>query len=334
MKIFALEQAGFVGWYRITAPMLALRRRGHKVVFANTINDLAELGRFDVAVWNRQQSQDCEMVTAVARQHGVKVVFDCDDNESFCPVWNPHYHHFWKDGNKTRVLRQEVRNINAAGMVTVSTGLLAEDLRWFNERVAVLRNQIEPRSWKNAEKLFHSERWIGFFGSNTHSKPIKSIVPALTNVLERHQDVVLVVSGYPEMVKFFPTRVRNKIWTRPFVPDQSFKSWMKSCDVLIRPAANDRFTLAKSENPVLEAGIVNVPILVSESIYGEFVRDADCGHLVCKGVKEWEEKLDELLQSDTLREKYGALLHDWVLTERTYDKNIHKWEEAYDSCRR
>ena len=332
MKIFALEQAGFVGWYRITAPMLAMRRRGHKVVFANKINDLAELTRFDIAVWNRQQSQDCEMVTAVARQHGVKVVFDCDDNESFCPVWNPWHGHFWAEGHKTMVLRQEVRNINAAGLVTASTEFLAKDLSWFNENVTVLRNQIEPRSWKDVDKLLHAEKWIGFFGSNTHSKPIKKIVPALVNVLERHDNVVFVVSGYPEMINLFPKRVRSKIWTRPFFPDQSFKSWMGSCDVLIRPSVNDRFTLAKSENPVLEAGIVGVPILVSDEVYGEFVREADCGHLVCNGVKEWEEKLDELLQSDTLREKYGALLHDWVLTERTYDKNIHKWEEAYDSC--
>lgn len=329
MKILAVPSAGYVGLYRTINPMEALKKKGHHVDYAYDALRWKLIEKYDVVTWNRQKSIDLELVSHYARDLGVKVVFDVDDNEALVPSWNPCFAAFYKDGARGEAVYQGIRNMRAASLVTCSTDVLAEDMSWFNEKVVVLRNQIDPSQWKGVYRLQHAEPWIGFFGSNTHKESMRRIVKPLVDVLVS-TDAKLISAGYVEIVDLFPKNVWGKIYTRQFVFDNVFKSWMKACSVIVRPANDDRFTLCKSENPVLEAGAVGVPILVTDTLYGEFVKEAGCGYLVCSSDDEWKEKLIELTKSKEKSRSLGKRLHEWVFTERTYDKHVDEIEKAYE----
>lgn len=315
---------GWVGKYRVINPLNALKKLGHKVKFVITSVPYRELERFDVVVFCRQRGFDIEVGTMFTQKSGGKVIFDTDDNEVFVPTWNPFHKEFYVDGLKKPDFVQQFRNMRSANVVTCSTEQLQKDMRWFNEKVVVLRNQIVREEWEDVVPLQTNEKWIGFFGSNTHKKSFQMIVNPLTKIL-REKDVRLVICGYPDARDMFPIDVKNKILTRAFQFNNSFKEWMKACKVIVRSATDDRFTLSKSENPVLEASACGVPILVNENVYGRFVREAGCPELVCKK-DEWYPKLEELVLGES---KIGARLQEWVFTERTYEKHAHEWEEAY-----
>jgi hypothetical protein len=175
MKILAIPPPGYVGIYRVRMPMAALERAGlARVTIPETKEvEIEDLLRYDLIVWARQHAPSAELGNYYARAHGVKVVFDVDDNEFVVPRSNPVRKEFWKDGWKTERVRQNARNMRSADLLTTTNESLRQDLLWFNERVAVLPNQIDQRQWEGVVPIQHEEPWIVFSGSNTHLDSMK-----------------------------------------------------------------------------------------------------------------------------------------------------------------
>lgn len=339
MKIIAFPPPGYVGVYRIRTPMAALERAGLATVTLHEGRQLEvdELLRYDLVVWARQQAPSAELGNYYARAHGVKVVFDVDDNEFCIPRSNPVRKDFWRNGWKQERVPQNARNMRSCDAVTTTNELLRQDLLWYNEDVRVLPNQIDESHWHGIVPIPHEVPWIVFSGSDTHRDSLEMIVEPVSAVLRR-LDVRLVLLGYAAATEFFPDDVQEKIIPVPWSHGNGYQRWLVSADVVVRPSVPIRFQRCKSENPVLEAGAcgfsrdgVGVPIVVSPTTYGETMKQAGCSDLVATNPKEWAERISALVQSKSLQERYGRRLFDSVAQNRLIGRHAGDWLEVYRS---
>jgi glycosyltransferase involved in cell wall biosynthesis len=162
-------------------------------------------------------------------------------------------------------------------------------------------------------------------------------VEPLTQVL-RGWEARLVLLGYPAAASLFPEDVLPKVVPVPWEFSHGYKRWLASAQVIVRPSVDTRFQRAKSDNPVLEAGAVGfsnggvgVPIVVSETTYGDTMRQAACGDLVARTPEEWVDLLQGLLVSEPARVCYGERLFEYVSRQRLIDQHVKDWYEVYRS---
>lgn len=343
LRIYALSQYGYVGLYRVDNPLKAIGEAGlAEVVIVGGQISFDNLERFDIVIANRQHAAQWEAAVAlVKRKARVMFVHDWDDQEFIVPHTNPARPQFYDRGHKTHRTVRAAKNMRAADMITVSTPTLAEDALWYNECVHCFPNQINPRDWENIVPMAHpDEVWMGFLGSNTHSDSVDLIIEPVSEALRTYRDLHLIACGYPEIYDRFPQDVWPKIRAMAFDrgpgdgKGHRYKRWLTSMDFVIRPAADDRFTRGKSDNPVLEAGAIGfnrggegIPILVSDATYGKTARAA--GQLVADTPEQWLACLRTLYHMNIGRAGLGRKVHEYVVAHRLEAQHAQGRFEAY-----
>jgi glycosyltransferase involved in cell wall biosynthesis len=346
LHVLGVPAPGFVGHYRVRWPLEACRRQGLLDVDFVDQQTLRwrDPCRYDVVVWNRIHSPEIPHVVRHARAtSGTVSVWDSDDLELGIPRTNPVHDAYRTDGFRTETQHAVIASLRACDLLTTSTAPLADHLRWFNERVAVLPNEIEPAVWADVEPLptdpLHP--LLMFCGSNTHGESFQLAAPGVSEALRRHPDWHLVLLGFPEAAELLDEDVRWQVLPVPWDSGgkgQSYRRWLASASLLFRPSFDRAFERCKSENPILEAGAVaftrrreGVPIVASETTYGAALRQADAPELIVRAPEDWAAALDHWMGSAGDRAAAGWKLGVWVEAERTYDRHAGAWAGLYRS---
>ena len=113
------------------------------------------------------------------------------------------------------------------------------------------------------------------------------------------------------------------------MPIDEYRNIVAAFDIALAPSLGIKFNDAKSDIRVLEAAICGVPVVASETTYGDTVREAKCG-LVAKKAQKWIRYLNRLVNSASLRNELGQNGRRYT-KGRTYDANAWQWAEAYRS---
>jgi glycosyltransferase involved in cell wall biosynthesis len=221
-----------------------------------------------------------------------------------------------------------IRNLRLADLLTVSTRKLKQVYSKHRNDIVVLQNQVEQQDWEQAIADPHEkpdgEVWIGWAGSRTHWADLKEIARPIEEVLRRNPEARMVLVGFPEAQFLFKRQVITFDW----MPLDEYRSVVAAFDVALAPSASIQFNEAKSDIRVLEAAICGVPVVASDTTYGETIREANCG-FVAKTPQRWIRHVNRLVSNASLRSTMGRAGREYVTKKRTYDANAWRWAETY-----
>lgn len=165
-------------------------------------------------------------------------------------------------------------------------------------------------------KLHHQRRQdqvrIGYFsGSITHNSDFQHILPVISGLMQKHENLYLYVIGeltIPEELK----RFQKRIVYNGFLPWEQLPELIASVDVNLAPVQVTIFNEAKSENKWVEAGLVKVPTVASNvGAMKRMILAGETGFL-CDTLEEWEGALERLITDGQYRKLIGEAAYQQV----------------------
>lgn len=289
----------------------------------------------DVGVVQRMMEEGNVEYLRMARTHGMRFIYDLDDNMWHMPAWNPAKHIFEER-------KEGLRNcVEWADVVTVSTEFLKkfasrelDDLRnVVTDKpipVIVIENYADMRFFK--EHTIPKNRdtiRIGWGGSNTHAGDLGHMWHVMPDIIEEFPNTEFEVIGHPpppRLVGHPRVKMRNYCHVSEFWNRLATWDW----DIFLAPLENNKFNKAKSAIKMIEAGTMRKPCLATNiENYTKFAaKTPELKWLLCDADFQWEGKLKELIRNEPLRRELGDAMHHNVVEHYNIAKQTWRWEEA------
>jgi len=265
------------------------------------------------AVWCYITHLPKGILMAAMQEQGIRCLVEVDDNYI---VGAPHGLSKW-----TREMYDEhVKYVKFSDGVIVSTENLAGWYSKLNKNVWVCPNSVEPSDWPVPEKKDDGVLRIGWAASHSHIADAPLVRRALRWAAEQ-KDVEVWVYGIGDAVKF-PGRVRKVKWTDNLA---DYRKSLSLCDVHICPLVPNAWADGKSDVKALEACMAGAwPIVSSAEPYKPW-HDRT---MVATTAKDWETALRWVVRNREKVPQLAAEARDYVLSERTIEKNVGAWKEA------
>ena len=159
------------------------------------------------------------------------------------------------------------------------------------------QQQVSDDIWKRKQASAfarNGQLHIGYFsGTATHVRDFEIAVPALTQIMARHPELVLRIVGHlsiPDALLPFSHRIER-------FPMQDFLNLQRltgEVELSIAPVQDNSFTNCKSELKYFEAAIVGALTVASPiQPFCHAIQDGENGFLA--RAQEWESKLEQAL---------------------------------------
>ena len=261
----------------------------------------AAFANADVVVVQRLNDQTNWRAITEMGKHGLKIVYDLDDNMWNIPKYNPAYNVFVdKEGFRRCAIETNV--------VTVSTPQLKkvaeENINFRGLEFAVIPNAMDTRIFRPLPALEPDPDrpvLLAWAGTATHSMDLLQVFRELPALLRKEPKMHLAVTGMrvPELEAF------DQFHQIDFVPVSQYPAALASWrfDIMLAPLEDNPFNRCKSNIKILEAAAMGVPILVSPvTPYSDFAaRDPELSFMVCKTTAQWSTKIRQLIHEPALR---------------------------------
>ncbi len=321
-KIFyAVGDNGASGWYRCFIPAAELKKRGHIVAFKE-FAQFPELASNEIIIFQRHSNEMVLKIIEGLKEQGKLTVYELDDD-----IWNVHKsnpgYEFW---NSKQNLRTAEKCISACDVVTTSTGYLGASLNQFSKNVYVLPNMLASSLWeaKRQREADNNSVVIGWIGGSAHRDNMKTILPALMQLVDEYQNLNLIVTDTVKTI--FPEHERVNFVGR--IPFENYPQFAVNFDIGISPLIDNSFNRCKSDLKFLEFSMLSIPSVLSKvEPYSNSVTHGKNGFLA-RNDKDWMKYLKRLIEDEELRKQIGKKAKEFAQS-RTIEKNIHLWEEAY-----
>ena len=277
-----------------------------------------------VAIWQFVGSITRGTVAATMQHQGTPILMEVDDNYLVHPEkhgvsssWIEFMSTDGEDWNSVQAHRKYTEWFDG---VICSTHWLADQYRKINPNVFVCPNSVDPADWPEPEKPDDGILRIGFAGSTSHRMDANLIQRALKWASEQ-DNVEVVVMGD----KFF----RGFEYTHlPWTDDlEAYRRSLSILDVGLCPLRDTEWSRAKSDIKAMEYAMAGAMSIVSPT---EPYRPWWSRTMVAGGKRDWEAAVRWCVQNRDEVKQRAAAAKDYVLAERTIQKNIHRWEEALE----
>lgn len=265
-----------------------------------------------------------------ARRLGLAISYDIDDpifDESIYGS-NENLEHL-ESGEREQLLlrcRQYLAAMRACDNIIVSTpGLKALAEAKCGKPTFLWRNAIDAETMQ-AAKLAEDARSkrerdagivVGYAsGSRAHGADFVAAEEAVAALLEKDPDVRLVIAGMHEpsakLVSF-----GDRVTFAPFTDYETYIATVAGFDLNLVPLVQDGFNDCKSAIRFLDAAVVGVPSIASNT--GDFVNVIEHGKtgFIADGGESWLPLLECLAGDPALRLKTGQAARQFALTEMT-----------------
>lgn len=286
-----------------------------------------------------------------------RVVIDFDDNVFDVSPLSGHYKDFgteevkirmpdgtdqyaWKDGvggfdpskNKAR-LDDIKRLVGMADMITVTTPIIADLFRQYNDNVRVLPNCVDLKEWPEFPRTGGDDIRLYWGGGMSHWEDLLLIKEPLRAIFEKYKQARIIMLGWmPKgFEKTFPGRVEFLEWKNFHA--YSYKMASLGIDIGLIPLVDNKFNRCKSNIKWVEMSALRIPSVVSYvSPYKEVndLSDMNLGVFVeGNGSEGWIKGISTLVDNPSLRKEIGSNARSIV--EQYYDINsqYHQWVNAY-----
>jgi hypothetical protein len=216
--------------------------------------------------------------------------------------------------------------------VIVTTEHLAKRYRKFNPNVFVCPNQIDPADWPTRgdtlrlgdNRQFDKDDGIfrvGWFASPSHKDDAQLVRRALTWAGDQ-KDVQVVFMG---MIPRWAYDIKN-VAVIPWSNDPGvYRQVIQWLDVGLAPVIETPWSVCRSDLKALEYGVSSaVPVLSDVEPYKGYHGPG----FKARTPAEFLNHVRWLVQHRDEAAALGAEARDYVLKERTMEKNVHLWRDA------
>lgn len=312
-------------FYRCTGPLALMGQMGHyaKVLKGEELlQQVEEIPKFwlkgaggkkwDVVMFQRLTSvpgnQNFAQLVLALRGMGIVVTVDYDDDYT-------NEHRKVHDGS--------MPDLSIFSAITVSTPKLRKIMLPYNRHVSILPNGVVPEMFNHFKRVI-PHLTIGLTGSTTHKEDWKVVYQPILNVLAKHPEVRLFMTGLvpPNMADHNQVITLKKLYPHlpdnPWLPLNQYGGILMNTDIQLCPVdPGDPFNFSKSNIKATEA-------MISPRLYGTetggaaVIATGDIPNYVDAVVHErtgllvnhfdqvgWEQAISRLVEDSSLRAKLG-----------------------------
>lgn len=319
LDVYAYEDGGACGYYRVRLPFEWLNRAGHLMTHTDyTKTDHPLMGGARIVLGQRIGGQDIDTLWYNLRKSGVKLVWETDDD-----LWS------MDESNPARLLITDMTRywmesaIRNAHLVTTTVPHLADAMRQFNPNVVVIPNAIDP-ALLTTERRRAERLTIGWAGGSSHHDDFQSIIGPLRAATDHRGDIDFHSVGVDYGKDFGLNRNRYTPWRSSMLEYYSGIDF----DIGVAPLLDTPFTRSKSPIKAIEYNALGIPVIASNvGPYKEYVVDGVNGFLVDTPA-EWTDRLNLLIEDSDLRATMSAAARQHAKAH-TIDRTAHLWETAF-----
>jgi glycosyltransferase involved in cell wall biosynthesis len=199
-----------------------------------------------------------------------------------------------------------------------------------NEPVRIARGR-ELRKWR-LQRDHLDPIVIGLQGSQSHFEDWKVLAPALERVSKLYGSRLrFIIAGYhPDYLREALAQADEAglVWWKAATPFNWHSHTVLRFDINLCPLAATEFNLSKSPIKWLEGAAAGAASIVSPTVYGEYVTQAETA-LIATTVEEWELGLRLLIENPKLRREVARNAQVLVRSEYNLQSEFYYWGSVY-----
>jgi len=298
--------------------MLALKRRGHGVVFLRSDSE-ALPHDIDVLHIHRGCGSREFAFARAAQERGAAVVWDEDDDMSSIPKQSTSYRRYGGRRWQSRLIAMR-RLFGHVDLVTTTTDTLAARLRDAGAPTVVTVGNYVPAEWLRNRSPCGVAVTIGWIAGLEHQVDVERVPvrDALGRLLDQRSDVHIHTIGLKLGLR------HERSTNTPVVPLLELTERAAAFDIGIAPLADIPLNRARSDVKLKEYAAAGLPWLASPVGPYAGLGERQGGRLVTDD--RWYEELSRLVDKERDRRKLAKRGRKWVEGE-TLERNIHRWED-------
>lgn len=320
--LFLYESLWASAWYRSFWVASELNRIGHTAIMTNEPTQY-QLDTCDIVCARMWVNDNMNAAIDYARNQGKKYVLDIDDNVWTLHADNPAFAHYANPENASRAKDVMIK----ADLVTSATDYLTKKVGYLNDNIITIENNIPASLWLHEPvNLDKDELTLGWAGSSSHAPDVRELKSVIDTILNQYKNVKF---AYTDSVP--PTFTANsRIIKIPPTTVHNYHTIIPQFDIGLAPTIDNEFNRAKSDLKIVEYGIHGIPTIASKVVpYEASIEHGIDGFLVKNG-KDWLKFIKRIIEDKELRIAMGAAARA-KYENRTVEKQIHKWEQAFQS---
>ena len=285
---------------RFEGPARTFSSAGRSVKFASRLEP-EDLDRYQTFIIHRpHQTQELHRTALRLLKAGKKVIIDLDLDFSHIPEDHPEYDRVGPGNPQALERLQEI--FQAAQWVTVPTEELADRLRPKVDRVITIPTgwAREGSTW-NAPKPSRKTVNFGLLSTHVHAPLDPTIRDQISESIADLPEGLLAAAGDYQLLAQFDQLPEEKKLFLPLGAFQDYPYTLAHFDVLLVPERINTFTKTKSDLPLLEAGLRQIPWLATR--IPSYTAWEAGGHFVSTG--GWQTFINRLGQNPEERKTLG-----------------------------
>lgn len=319
--LFAVCPSEHYAFYRAKLPAHYMRQRGRVYSHWTETLDLGKALRFGILWLQWENSPAVHGLAIDAKKHGVKIVYDLDDDFQTAPDWHPMKRHLTSER-----IDLYWRMIEMADCVVVPTQTLADRFAHRAQRIEILPYCVPAKVLPKRRMKEDGVKRILWIGSPSHDGDLKIAAPAILQILREDPKVRFLCSFDTEPPNLL-REVAGQLEKIPFVAmEEYYDSIAKlGADVTISPLADHPFNQCKTALKYFELGGMGYPYLVSPvAEYPELSNEGAPMMLVYDD--EWYQAFRMALYETQWSTDLGERARQWVMQNRDIEERAVEWE--------
>ena len=329
--LFVGKSNGVVSWYRTGAPAFYLGcdwcamigQPPHLTLVAALKREAMKMPNmrdYKIVVLQQVAGHSWQREIYKLRERGVKVLYEADD--WYRGVRKIEGHAGQKIYTREHVEQMEQCMRACDGMI-VSTEFLARRYRQINKRLWVCKNSIEGSRYAPHVLPERDKLHLGWAGGEGHQVSMKRWLPAVQEIVDRW-NIRFISIGLP-----FADEIEapGRTYALPFVPIENVPAVLCNFDIALAPAYPNDFFRAKSDLRFLECGALGIPVIADPLVYSDII-DGETGWYA-ETSADVMRIFERLINGNGDHREVGQRAREYVLSERTIEKQCNQWVEVF-----
>lgn len=261
---FVTQPNDAISWWRSTLPFQVLRTQFPGWVNYEFVNakrtertDWSVLGNYDAVFLHRLYNQKGLEIAQYAKDMGLPIWYENDDNLFCVPPSNPAFRTF----NDPQVKNTAAEIAKLADIISVTTPHLKQAYDFYCKDVRVIPNALPDFYWHMETPPKKSEKLMVWRGSRTHDEDMETVIRALCKIATKKPDWKHLWIGDPpwKCQELMPHKaIKEGIRDLP-----KYFRFMRqlSGDIGYVPLANNPFNHSKSNIAWLEFSMMGAAVI-------------------------------------------------------------------------
>jgi glycosyltransferase involved in cell wall biosynthesis len=195
--------------------------------------------------------------------------------------------------------------------------LAAYASRW-NSKVIINPTTIDTERLHNPSRFMnhHSDKIIiGWTGSHSTLKYLKTIEPALRKLEEKYPNISILVIADQK-----PQLLLNSLVFKPWSKESEISD-LNAIDIGIMPLPDDEWSKGKCGFKALQYLALEIPTIASPVGVNSMIVDNNVNGFLCSTSEEWTAALEKLLHDEPMRKRFGANGRQRVIDQFSVSSN-------------